>query len=276
MSHRISPTAHYTGWIWCRNGLSDPALASSLGRLLYLAVAPADALHERFGRGTGLETLLLARHRALDHLLETEVRAGRVQQVVEVAAGLSPRGLRFARAHPDLRYVEADLAPMAAQKQRRLEAAGLDLPNLESVPIDALADTGPESLDALAQRLDPGRGTGVVTEGLLPYFDRPAVEGIWRRVTRFLGRFPHGVYLSDLYTEADLGGLRAARTFRHLLSAFARGRVTFPYGQIEEAVDALREAGFGEASVRQPTEVGAPDIPRPDRQHLVRVVRAVV
>ena len=29
-SETISPTAHYTSYVWVRNGLSDPALASPL------------------------------------------------------------------------------------------------------------------------------------------------------------------------------------------------------------------------------------------------------
>jgi hypothetical protein len=40
-SDAISPTAHYTGWVWWRNGLSHPLLATREGRVLYDVLAPA-------------------------------------------------------------------------------------------------------------------------------------------------------------------------------------------------------------------------------------------
>jgi hypothetical protein len=39
-SARISPTAHYTGYTWLANGLSDPAFATPSGRFLYRASRP--------------------------------------------------------------------------------------------------------------------------------------------------------------------------------------------------------------------------------------------
>jgi len=45
--------------------------------------------------------------------------------VIEVAAGLSPRGWRFRRRYGDrLTYVEADLPAMAARKRGALERMG--------------------------------------------------------------------------------------------------------------------------------------------------------
>src|SRR3954465_16070236 len=32
---RISPTAHYTGYVWASHGVGDPRLATTEGRLLY-------------------------------------------------------------------------------------------------------------------------------------------------------------------------------------------------------------------------------------------------
>ena len=32
---RIGPTAHYTGYVWSRNGLSHPALTTREGRILF-------------------------------------------------------------------------------------------------------------------------------------------------------------------------------------------------------------------------------------------------
>src|SRR5215470_7790441 len=94
---RISPTALYTSDVWVRNGMSHPALGSLKGRFLHAVLAPANLAVLGLGERPNLDQLLLARHRVLDHLLELDIAAGRVRQVVEIAAGLSPRGFRVAQ-----------------------------------------------------------------------------------------------------------------------------------------------------------------------------------
>ncbi len=90
-SEAISPTAHYTGYVWARNGLSPPALATLEGRLLFESLRPSMVVSDVFGGGT-LESYLLARHLAIDALLERAIDERGVTQVVEVAAGMSGRG----------------------------------------------------------------------------------------------------------------------------------------------------------------------------------------
>src|SRR5262245_8502192 len=122
-SETITPTAHYTGYVWFANGLSHPAFATKEGRFFYQALRPANAASRAMG-GPTLEGMLLARHRVIDHLLERAIAAGRVSQVIEIAAGLSPRGWRFTRDHGDaITYVEADLPDMAARKRAILAEA---------------------------------------------------------------------------------------------------------------------------------------------------------
>jgi O-methyltransferase involved in polyketide biosynthesis len=83
-SDAISPTAHYTGYVWARHGISHPALETREGRLLFESMRPMNAISEALG-GVSLETYLLTRHRAIDVLLERAVEDGGVSQVVEVA-----------------------------------------------------------------------------------------------------------------------------------------------------------------------------------------------
>ena len=90
---RVGPTAHYTSYVWARNGLSHPELETREGRLLFDSLQPA-MLVSRAAGGPTLEAYLLARHRAIDALLERAIDAGRVSQVIEVAAGLSSTGSR--------------------------------------------------------------------------------------------------------------------------------------------------------------------------------------
>src|SRR5262245_57478892 len=159
---RISPTAHYTSYVWFKNGLSHEALTSRFGRAAYGALRPFDRAYERLFSSANLELSLLARHRLIDEMLARDIDAGRVGQVVEIAAGLSPRGYRFARRYRDtgLRYVEADLPDMVAHKRAALSEAGLLGANHEIVHIDALSDSGPESLSAfISSNLDSKKGT---------------------------------------------------------------------------------------------------------------------
>jgi O-methyltransferase involved in polyketide biosynthesis len=271
---RISPTAHYTATVWVRSGLSDPALSTRLGAVLHTALLP---LNESYGRLSGrpnLDAMLLARHRALDGLLEREIAAGRVGQVVEIAAGLSGRGCRFARRFPDVRYLETDLADMAAYKRRTLDEAGLRGPNHEVRPLDALASDGPASLAAVAAELEPSRGLAILTEGLLSYLERDAVLALWRRVATTLGRFPHGFYFSDLHLAGDVDGMWIAELFRLGLQLFARGPVRYHFTSADETVVALRAAGFREAHLYYPDEVVAPGGPGRESKHVIRVLAA--
>jgi len=271
---RISPTALYTSDVWVRNGMSHRALGSLKGRFLHAVLAPANLAVLGLGERPNLDQLLLARHRVLDFLLEREIAAGRVRQVIEIAAGLSPRGFRFAQAHPSLRYVEGDLPDSAARKRRILDGAGLRGPNHDVTTVDALRDDGPGSLAALASTLAPGAGTAIITEGLLGYFDLPTVEGMWRRFARALRSLGGGVYLSDLNIAGD--ATVAAKVFRRALSWFARGEVYLHFDSPAQGEGALLGAGFDEAHVMKPGDFDGVDVPRRDAPPVVRILEARV
>jgi len=246
---RIGPTAHYTGYVWARNGLSHPELATREGRLLFDSLQPV-MLGSRAIGGATLEAYLLARHRAIDALLERAVDAGEVSQVIEVAAGLSPRGWRLTRRYGGrLVYVEADLPGMAARKREALERMGSLSERHRVRELDALRDDqGPGTLAAVAAELDSDQGLAIVTEGLLGYLPTEAVDGIWGRLAHTLNGFAAGRYISDLH----LAGVTTpqVRAFRLALSAFVRGRVYVHFSDAGEAERALLAAGFATAEVR--------------------------
>ncbi len=246
-SDAISPTAHYTGWVWWRNGLSHPLLATREGRLLYDALAPALRAGSLLG-GPSLESYLLARHEAIDQRLERAIEHEGVTQVLEIAAGMSPRGWRFAGRYGDrLTYVEADLPAMAARKRRALERIGSLSEHHRVHDLDALRSRGPASLGAIASELDPGDGLAIITEGLLGYLPGDEVLALWRRIARTLEPFAAGLYVSDLHLGTVQG--LAVRAFRIVLSAFVRGRVYLHFSDAEDAEAHLLEAGFDHASV---------------------------
>ncbi len=237
----ISPTAHYTGYVWARNELSHPELSTREGRVLFESLRPAMSVSGALGRGT-LEDYLLARHRAIDTLLERAIEEHGVTQVIEVASGLSPRGWRFTQRYGErLTYIETDLPEMVERKRRALERMGAHH-RVEAV--DALEEDG---LAKLAGELDHDSGLAIITEGLLGYLPTDEVTALWRRFASVLGDFASGRYISDLH----LAGVRTAevRAFRILLSAFVRGRVYLHFEHGEAATAALLAAGFTHASL---------------------------
>ncbi len=251
-SGAVSPTAHYTGETWVRNGLSHPELATWQGRALHRALALPITASRTLG-GPTLEGLLVARHRIIDATLDELIQGG-VGQVVEVACGMSPRGWRFSERYGErLTYVEADLPAMARRKRDALARMGSLSERHRVAEIDLLRKGGPSSLESLIEELDPAQGLVIVTEGLLTYLDEETVDGLWARLARVLERFSKGVYLSDLRFARPQRGI-AEHAFDVILSAFVRGKV-HPYrGDEADAEAALRGAGFKQAQLHRGDE----------------------
>jgi O-methyltransferase involved in polyketide biosynthesis len=269
----ISPTALYTGTVWRRNGLSHPAFATFAGTALWTGLVGPRRAASLLG-APDLDALLLARHHSIDTLLEQAIDAGEVSQVVEIAAGLSPRGWRFtSRYGSDLTYVETDLPGMTRRKEDLLARAGLMGPGHSVRVLDAFAPTGPSSLDALADELDPDQGTAVITEGLINYFPMSSVVTLWNSVGSTLHRFPRGLYLSDLHLDQAPGAVTATAKF--LITAFVRGNVYLHFDSEQDAVAALREAGFDDAELLLPSSFeGVDPAPGIDRNHIVLATTA--
>lgn len=252
-SDAISPTALYTGHVWARNGLSFPELETVRGRLMYESVRPAMIARSLLGAPT-IEEYLLARHAALDTTLTRAIEDDGVTQVIEVAAGLSPRGTRFARRFGALTYVEVDLPDMACSKREALERMDELSERHRVQDVDALRDGGPGSIAAVAAELDPARGTAIMSEGLLGYFPTDAVLGMWGRFARALGEFPSSRYIAELHLRDTLE-TPVVRAFRLALAAFVRGSVHMHFANADEAVEAALGAGFSSASVRRADEI---------------------
>jgi O-methyltransferase involved in polyketide biosynthesis len=252
-SEAVSPTAHYTGYVWARNGLSHPVLRTVEGRMLYDGLRPLMGVSQRL-LGTSLEPFLLARHRALDGLLDAAIEAGEVGQVIEVASGLSPRGWRFAtRYGPRITYIETDLPGMTARKRAAMARIGSLGEHHRVEELDALRASGAGSLAALSASLDPEQGLAIITEGLLNYLPHRALTTMWQRFATTLHGFPQGRYYSDLH----VGDLQTAymRGFRLGLSGFVRGRVDLHFDSATAAEEALHAAGFELATVRRADRV---------------------
>lgn len=238
---RISPTALYTGQVWQTTGRSIPELKSMPASALHLALAPSMFVSRSFG-GPTLEDFLLARHDLIDYHLTELIESGKVTQIIEIAAGLSPRGSRFVERYGDkITYIEADLPGMVAQKKKLLATRLRTCPNHHIKVVDAFAEQGAHSLDGLAMQLDRSQGLAIVTEGLLNYFDKESVLNLWARISSTLALFQHGAYLSDIHLQAQNSD-PLAQAFVAGLGIFVRGKVHLHFetaGHLQLAMEEL-------------------------------------
>lgn len=250
----ISFTAHYTGYIWYRNGLSAPPFRTGRGELYYALLWPFEAAAHVL-IGGNIKDFLLQRHFLLDHLIENSIRDDGVTQILEIACGLSPRGWRFTEKFPQLKYVEADLPAMAKHKEALLRKTGALGARHKVVTCNILVD-GPDSLESvIAREFDTTKPLLVITEGLVNYFDLKTISGFWQRLQQQLVRFPSGRYLTDNYPLFDDHPFRRImKLLGGTLGAASRSNVTFHFGSDEEMATHFRQLGFRDAIAHNPRD----------------------
>ncbi len=247
---RVSPTAHATGYLWYRLGLSDAALVTPQGRRLDRGFRMLTGMARALS-GISLEALMLARHVGIDAVLSRAIEEGRITQVIEIAAGLSARGWRLRQRFGDrLGYIETDLPAMAAEKRRLLGTAGLLGERHRVMELDALVEDGPQSLAAVAATLDPAQGTAIITEGLMNYLSPRDADAVWHRIAEVLAGFPAGLYLSDLYLMQENRNAAMA-AFGGILQVFVRGRMHVHFRSADEAGQRLRDHGFAQVTLHR-------------------------
>lgn len=251
-SEDVSPTAYATGYFWYRHGLSHEGLLIPEGERADRGFRALLGIMRMFG--VHFDALMLARHVGIDTLLARHVDAGRVTTVIELAAGLSPRGWRFCKRYSKLTYIETDLAHMAKLKRRLLDQAKLGSPNHRVETVDVMKDAGPGSLATLAASIEAREGVAIITEGLMSYLDPPAAQDTWQRIAQELKRFEHGVYLSDSYVKTDRYGL-AGKFFRAFIQRVVRGRMHLHFDSVSHANKILKAAGFAKAMLHRPDSI---------------------
>jgi O-methyltransferase involved in polyketide biosynthesis len=247
--HRhISFTAHYTGYIWFKEGISHAALASNKGRWLVRLLSPLETWAENIV-GDSMRSTLRQRHALIDRRLDLFLVEHPDAQILEIATGLSPRGWRYRQKFPNLVYIEADLPEMAAAKRLALSQIESPTPRIEAV------DLFGEGFQQLLDTLDPQKPLIIISEGLVNYFTKQMLHDLWTRLATGLNRFPIGVYLTDVYAEPVTRRLaRIIWNSSKLLKVISRSAFTFHFVSPTQAIDAMRAAGFKHSQVFQPSD----------------------
>lgn len=269
----ISFTAHYTGYVWQHYGLSEPAFATAQGRTYYALLRPFEYL-ARHIIGSDIKTTLLQRHFLIDRELEKRIAENPQTQVLEIACGLSPRGHRFTRKHPQLVYVEADLPGMVTRKRALLSALD-SLHTRHRITVCNILENGNDSLEAvIAREFDTARPLIIITEGLVNYFDLPTISSVWQRMAAALKPFPQALYLTDVYPEVQehrfAGLIRAANQSLRLAS---RSRFSLHFRNSQEMVQHFSTLGFAAVTVFNPDRE-ATAAPHAQGGAIVRVIAA--
>lgn len=271
---RISISAHYTGYVWYKNGLSDPRFVTNAGTAANLLFMPINGTLKLLA-GANIDTFLLQRHLVLDHLLTELIEKEGVEQIIELACGLSPRGYRMTERYPHISYLETDLPGMATRKAQLLNS--LHRPLRHGVrSCNILDQAGPESIRAMLADLDRRKKTVVISEGLVNYFPLETIREVWSRIAKSLKTFEAGYYLTDLYPDAKQHpSYRYLKAAQKVVGAFTKGQWPLHYESDEAIEQGFIEDGFNTVDVINPTDVYQQlNLPTPKTPSLVRIIRA--
>jgi O-methyltransferase involved in polyketide biosynthesis len=260
MPHGLGRTALYTAEVWRWGGLPNAdLLATEDTRRVFDAVSFSLKLARPFQSDPrSLPHALLHRHTFIDHLL----RDSGARQVIELAAGLSRRGLTFS-ADAGVRYTEIDLQDMVSYKTALLESTergrvALARPRFQLIAGDAL------QVD-LRDHRDPSQPLFVIAEGLLMYLSADQQEILMRRVREALAP-AGGWFVFDLVPGAEEPPPGAAgRALSWLMRRFTSGQ-TFVRDLRDRAAVSAAFTGAGyDVDAREPArEARALGLPFPD------------
>lgn len=246
--HRhISFTAHYTGYIWYQMGISHPCLATSKGKTLAFIANPVETWAEKYVGGS-MRTTLKERHILLDDSLKRLIEHYPDLQVLEIAAGLSPRGWWFREHYPQIDYRELDLPDMAKTKQAALKQINAASPDVLSV------DLFTEDFKNAFAVFDPKRPLVMISEGLINYFENDLLQQLLKSIVHYGQDFTILHYLTDIYPEPTKNKLASVIwNSSKLLKVISRSAFSFHFQTPQEVRDFFQTAGFNQVEVIQPS-----------------------
>ena len=245
--HRhISFTAHYTGYIWYKLGISHPVFATQKGKWLAKLVHPLESWAEKYVGGS-MRTTLKQRHEMIDAHPTALIEQHPDIQVLEIASGLSPRGWSFQKQYPDIDYRELDLPDMAKVKLEALNSLGANEVDVLSV------DLFSHEFEQVFQLFDSHRPLVVISEGLINYFTLKMLRHLLSTISAQANRFPELHYLTDVYPEPVKNRLaNFIWTCSKLLKFLSRSAFTFHFSNPNLAKDFFHTAHFWQVEVIQP------------------------
>ena len=269
-NRRIGIPAYYTSHAWVEAGFSHAHLFDTRrGRLMFKALEPLFRLLGFLGPAVRLHNeYLFVRHYAI----EARLREIRPTCIVEIGAGLSPRGLAFASADPDLRYVEADLPNMVAAKRSAMRGFQPP-PNYFLGPVDLLSG---DLIDSLPEKPRPRDRVAVVTEGVTDYFNMSEKREAFGNIGSLLHAHGGGHYLLDVYARENFPALpflthAFVRTLGQMVGRSFEDQL---FERVEDACRFLAGCGFDSAEELDLSELNTSVYQPPTGACTFRIVEA--
>lgn len=242
--HKISSTAKMVAF-WRQ--LSDIPYSADVAELMH-AGETMDALTRTEGLSLDELKFLAPFAEARFKCLVSALRREKVTQVLELASGLSLRGLIMTR-EPGLTYVETDLPGILEEKRRIVETLRekYHLPPQPGLHFHAVNALHLDELEAAASVFTPGVPVAIIHEGLLMYLTHDEKRAVARNIHRLLSRFG-GVWLTPDLTARDgsrLSDTEAGRKLVHVLTGVTqRDLMETAFDTTEEIQKFFGELGF--------------------------------
>ena len=142
------------------------------------------------------------------HAFNVAVQQHDSNQVVEFAAGVSPRGLQWSQNSPGTIYFESDLPQLMVRKAKLIRNSLMSSATkrqerglLHCCGIDVLNE---DSICKALELVDLDQRITFVTEGLLLYFAEEELGKFLTNIKNILTRHPKAIWISDLVSSEDL------------------------------------------------------------------------
>jgi O-methyltransferase involved in polyketide biosynthesis len=141
-----------------------------------------------------------ARYKVTDKIIKEHG----ITQVLEIAAGLSPRGLSMTR-NSDVIYVATDL-PQILQEEKEIAQSILaqsneSRPNLHFQAVNAL---DMESLSKAVTFFKKDKSLAIITEGLLPYFTMEEKQTLAKNIHKIFSEYSGYWITNEVYSKDAL------------------------------------------------------------------------
>lgn len=196
----VSPTAKIVGYLRSRDASlqidSGLEFNQEGGRLLRELTEVDEDTEQLMG------DLFQSRH----HCINAAIAETGARQIVEIASGISPRGLQWAQSVPDSIYIESDLPALMIHKAKRLRnhILGTNVLNrgiLHCCAVDALCENG---LRDVVASIDTNAPLTIVSEGLLLYFSENELHKFLGNIFGLLSGHSGSVWITDMVTQENL------------------------------------------------------------------------
>jgi O-methyltransferase involved in polyketide biosynthesis len=214
---KIALTAKLTAYL---RQFTDISFAKDVAEVINARAAFEDLLWNKHLKADALiwyAPILEARYKSITEM----IRRSDVHQVLELASGLSLRGLAMT-ADPALHYVETDLAELTAESSglieeifRRHHFATRD--NFHRLAANALEG---EDLVRATENFAPDQPIAIVHEGLLQYLTSTETEAVAVNIRALLEKFGGSWITPDFSLKADAANISAEQQqFRQIVAS---------------------------------------------------------